>query len=293
MTQRAADANGTRDRSAPASTSSRWLLEPQARRLLLLALPMFLLGLAALVGPWLAPLDARAPFAQPLRPPSPAHILGTDHLGRDVFSRLIVGSRWTLRAALLAAVIAALPGVLFGVLSGFFRPTLDTIISRVIDLLLAFPRLLLAMGIIAILGQGLLNVALAIGLTGIPVVARVVRSAVLAQSGQTYIEAARAVGASDLRIVWRHIWPNVIGTVLIIVTLQTGWAVLDVSALTFLGLGPALGTPEWGTMPNDGRLALRDAPWAVLAPDLALALTVLDINLFGDALRDRQARRHS
>jgi ABC-type dipeptide/oligopeptide/nickel transport system permease subunit len=205
---------------------------------------------------------------------------------------MIVGSRWTLGAALLAAAIAALPGVLLGVLSGFFRPTLDAIISRVIDLLLAFPRLLLAMGIIAILGHGLLNVAFATGLTGIPVVARVVRSAVVAQSGESYIEAARAVGASDWRIVRRHVWPNVVGSVFIIGTLQMGWAVLDVSALSFLGLGPALGTPEWGTMLNDGRLTLREAPWAVLAPGLALALTVLDINLFGDALRDRLSRRH-
>jgi glutathione transport system permease protein len=224
--------------------------------------------------------------APPLTPPSAAHWLGVDHLGRDVLSRLLFGARWTLGAALLAAIVAAVPGIVFGLLAGHFEGAVDAVISRGVDLLLAFPRLLLALGIVALSGKGLLNVSLATGLTGIPLVARVVRSAALTAQHQTYIEAARAVGARDLRIIRRHIWPNVAGTALVVVTLQMGWAILDVSALSFLGLGPPLGTPEWGTMLNEARIVLQAAPWAALVPGLALALTVLTINLLGDALRD-------
>jgi ABC-type dipeptide/oligopeptide/nickel transport system permease subunit len=154
------------------------------------------------------------------------------------------------------------------------------------DLMLAFPRLLLALGIVALSGKGLLHVAVATGLTGIPMIARVVRGAALVTRQETYIEATRALGASDGSIVRRHVWPNVAGTALVAVTLQMGWAILDVSALSFLGLGPPLGTPEWGTMLNEARIVLRDAPWAALVPGLALALTVLTINLLGDAWRD-------
>jgi ABC-type dipeptide/oligopeptide/nickel transport system permease subunit len=171
-------------------------------------------------------------------------------------------------------------------LSGYFEGPVDALISRALDVLLAFPRLLLALGILALSGKGLLNVALAVGVAGIPVVARVVRSATRAVNRQTFIEASRALGTGEAAIIRRHIWPNVAGTALVVVTLQIGWAILDVSALSFLGLGPPLGTPEWGTMLNEGRIVLRDAPWAALAPGLALALAVLTINLLGDALRD-------
>lgn len=224
--------------------------------------------------------------AAPLSPPSASHWLGVDHLGRDILSRLLFGARWTLGAALLAAIIAAVPGIPLALLAGYSRGRVDTLISRGLDTLLAFPRLLLALGIVAFSGKGLFNVALAVGLAGIPMVARMVRSAVIAARRQPYIEAARSIGARDLRIVRHHIWPNVAGTALVVLTLQTGWAILDVSALSFLGLGPPLGTPEWGTMLNEARIVLRDAPWTALVPGLALGLTVLTINLLGDALRD-------
>jgi ABC-type dipeptide/oligopeptide/nickel transport system permease subunit len=245
-----------------------------------------LLGLAALLAPWLAPADPMKPLAAPLSPPSAAHWLGADHLGRDVLSRLIFGARWTLGAGLLAALIAAVPGTMLGLLAGHHGGTLDALISRALDVLLAFPRLLLALGIVALTGKGLLNVALATGIAGLPVVARVVRGATRLVQGQTYIEASRALGSNEQDVIRRHVWPNVAGATLVMVTLQMGWAILDVSALSFLGLGPPLGTPEWGTMLNEARIVLRDAPWAALAPGLALALTVLVINLLGDALRD-------
>jgi ABC-type dipeptide/oligopeptide/nickel transport system permease subunit len=210
-----------------------------------------------------------------------------------VLSRLIFGARWTLGAALLASAVAAVPGILLGLLAGYFQGRTDTLISRGLDVLLAFPRLLLALGIVALSGKGLFNVALAIGLAGIPMVARVVRGAALVVGHQTFIEAARAIGAGHGAILRRHIWPNVAGTALVMVTLQMGWAILDVSALSFLGLGPPLGTPEWGTMLNEARIGLRDAPWAALAPGLALASTVLVVNLLGDTLRDALDPRSS
>jgi ABC-type dipeptide/oligopeptide/nickel transport system permease subunit len=251
-----------------------------------LATLLLAVGLLALLAPWLAPADPMALVAPPLTPPSAAHWLGVDHLGRDMLSRLLFGARWTLGAALLAAIIATLPGILLGLLAGYFEGPLDIAISRALDVVLAFPRLLLALGIVALSGRGLFNVALATGLAGIPLVARVVRGEALVIRRQTYIEAARALGAGDPSIIRRHVWPNVAGTALVVVTLQVGWAILDVSALSFLGLGPPLGTPEWGTMLNEARIVLRDAPWEALVPGLALALTVLTVNLLGDALRD-------
>ena len=270
----------------PSGLKPRKIRARGLRRAVLLGLFLTGLGLMALLAPWLAPADPMALVASPLAPPSVNHWLGVDHLGRDILSRLLFGGRWTLGAGLLAAVVAAVPGTLLGLLSGYFEGPIDILISRALDVLLAVPRLLLAMGIVALTGKGLLNIALAVGLSGIPVVARVVRTATRAVRRQTFIEATRALGAHDSAIIRRHIWPNVYGTALVVVTLQMGWAILDISALSFLGFGPPLGTPEWGTMLNEARVALRDAPWAALAPGLTVALTVLTVNLLGDALRD-------
>ena len=277
----------------PTRPTGRGTMARALRRAIALALLLLGLGLLALLAPWLAPSDPMIPIAPPLSPPSTVHWLGVDHLGRDILSRLLFGARWTLGAALMAATIAAVPGITAGLFAGYLGGRVDTVVSRSLDVLLAFPRLLLALGIVALSGKGLPNVALATGLAGIPLLARVVRGAVLSTRSQTYIEAARAVGASDARIVRRHIWPNIAGTTLVVVTLQIGWAILDVAALSFLGLGPALGTPEWGTMLNEARIALRDAPWAAVVPGSALALTVLAVNLLGDALRDALDPHHS
>ncbi len=252
-----------------------------------------LMGLLALLAPILAPADPTDLVTDPLLPPSLSHWLGSDHLGRDVLSRLLHGGRWTLSAALLSALVAAVPGGLLGLLAGFGGETLDELISRAIDVQLAFPRLLFALGIVALTGKGLLNIALATGLAGLPTVARMVRGATRAVRDAPYVEAARALGVGDSGLVRRHVLPNIIGTLLVVTTLQMGWAVLDVAALSFLGLGPPLGTPEWGTMLYEERVYLRDAPWATLAPGLTLALTVLFMNLLGDALRDALDPRNS
>ncbi|HHH41707.1 MAG TPA: ABC transporter permease, partial [Chloroflexi bacterium] len=248
---------------------------------------LLLTGLAVGLLPSLLHLDPLATDPQhPLAPPSPAHPLGTDLLGRDLLVRLLYGGRWTLGVGLLAAALATLPGVLLGLLSGFYEGVLDELIGRGMDLLLAFPHLLLALGVVALLGPGMGNIALATGLTGLPGVVRVVRSATRTVSRQPYILAARAVGVGHLRLLRRYLLPNVAGPVLVMATLQLGWAILNVSALSFLGLGPPLGTPEWGAMLNEGRTYLRTAPWIAVAPGLALSLTVLAVNLLGDGLQE-------
>ncbi len=221
-----------------------------------------------------------------LLPPGPRHWAGTDMFGRDVWSRVLYGGRLTLGIASLAAIVAVLPGVFLGLVSGYFGGLLDELIGRVTDAILAIPYLLLAMLIVAVMGPGLRAVGLGIGLAGIPTVIRVVRSAVAHVRGEDYILTARAVGCTERRILLRHVLPNVTGAVIVIATLQAGWAMLNVSALSFLGLGAPPGVPEWGAMLNEGRLYLRQAPWISAAPGLALTLTILSLNLVGDWLRD-------
>lgn len=245
-----------------------------------------LIGLTALLAPHIAPVSPGAITTEPLQAPNYKHWLGSDHLGRDVFSRLLHGGRWTLRAALLASLISAVPGALLGLIAGFYGNLLDSAISRALDVQLAFPRLLFAMGVVALTGRGLTNIALATGLSGLPTVVRIVRGATRSMRDAPYMEASRALGVGDWRLIRYHLLPNIIGTVLVVSTLQMGWAILDVAALSFLGLGPDLGTAEWGAMLFQERGYLRSAPWAALSPGLALGLTVLLTNLLGDALRD-------
>ncbi len=221
-----------------------------------------------------------------LAPPSQAHLLGTDFLGRDVLSRLLYGGRLTLGVGLLAAAVAAIPGLALGLVAGYSGGWADSLISRAADVLLSIPYLLLALGIVALIGQRLESVAFGIGLAGIPGTVRVVRAAVIGIKRLTFITAARSIGATETRIVVRHILPNVAGPTLVIVTLQVGWAILNASALTFLGVGVPPGVPEWGAMLNEGRLYLREAPWVAVSAGTLLTLTVLSVNLVGDGIRD-------
>jgi peptide/nickel transport system permease protein len=220
------------------------------------------------------------------QPPGLDHWAGTDAFGRDVWSRLLYGGRLTLGIALLATLVATLPGVSLGLLAGFYAGWVDGLISRLNDVLLTIPYLVLALGIVAMLGPGPVNVALGIGLAGIAGMVRVVRAAVIGVRRRPYVLAARAVGCTNHRIVLRHILPNVAGPIWVITTLQVGWAVLNVSALNFLGVGVPLGVPEWGAMLNEGRLYIYEAPWLAIAPGTLLTLTVLAVNLVGDGLRD-------
>lgn len=243
--------------------------------------------LVAALAPFLTPYKPRAVSpANQLQPPGREHWAGTDLFGRDVFSRLLYGTRISLVVGVIAVVIAALPGTLLGLLAGYYEGWVDEAISRLMDVLLAFPGILLALSIVALLGTGLLNVTLAVGIAGIPGYTRLVRSSVLTIKRKPYVRAARTIGCRDSRILFQHILPNVLAPVIVLATLNVAWAILNASALNFLGLGVELGTPEWGAMLNEGRGYLRDAPWVSVAPGLTLTLTVLAINLLGDGLRD-------
>lgn len=242
---------------------------------------------ASLAAPLLSPHDPTTMDpARQFLPPSWEHPAGTDLFGRDVFTRVLYGGRFSLGIGLLAVVIAAIPGTALGLLAGYYGKLVDTFVSWLVDVMLAFPSILLALALIAVLGTGAANVVLAVGIAGIPQYARLVRGQVLAARRQPYVRAAWTVGCTHTRILVRHILPNVLGPLIVLATLDVGWAILNASALSFLGLGVQPPTPEWGAMLNEGRGYLRDAPWVTTAPGLAIALTVLGVNLLGDALRD-------
>jgi len=221
-----------------------------------------------------------------LQAPSGKYLLGTDLLGRDILSRLIHGARISLRVGLVSVGIAAMAGTTLGLLAGFYGRWLDLVVMRLIDLMLAFPNVLLALAIIAILGPSIFNLMIAVGISATPGYARLVRGSVLSAKENVYVEAAVAVGATDGLIIWRHILPNVLAPIIILATLGMAGAILTGAALSFLGLGVQPPTPEWGTMLSDGRNYLRKAWWITTFPGLAIMMTVLAINMLGDGLRD-------
>jgi ABC-type dipeptide/oligopeptide/nickel transport system permease subunit len=241
----------------------------------------------AVAAPWLSPHD---PLAQDLSarllPPAPGHALGTDDFGRDVLSRVVWGSRVSLRLGLVAVLIALLVGGTVGLLAGFYGGWFDLVGMRFMDLMLAFPSILLAIVVVAILGPSLTNAMIAVGVMAIPQYARIVRASVLSVRGLEYVQAARALGASDARLIARAILPNVLGPVLVTASLGLATAVLDAAGLSFLGLGAQPPTPEWGSMLSQGRELVLIAPWVLTAPGVAVFLSVLGFNLVGDALRD-------
>lgn len=261
-----------------------------------LAAISFLAGLVILLiaAPALTPYDPLAMLpGQQFLPPQAKHLAGTDLFGRDIATRLLYGGRLTLSIGVVAVLIAALPGTALGLIAGYYGRWSDRLITWLVDVMLAFPTILLALTIIAALGPGMPNVILAVGIAGIPNYTRLVRGQVLAARRQPYVRAAVTVGCSDLRILLRHILPNIFGPILVLATLDIGWAILNASALNFLGVGVQPPRPEWGAMLNEGRGYLRNAPWVSAAPGLAITLTVLAVNLLGDCLRDALDPRRS
>jgi peptide/nickel transport system permease protein len=243
--------------------------------------------LLAVLAPELSPHNPLAIQPSLARvPPRPGYWLGTDDLGRDILSRLLYGARDSLLIALGSVTVGALVGTAMGLVAGYAGGTLDWVGMRVVDVLLSIPAIVVALVVIAILGQGLADLILAIGVGEVPVFARTVRGTVLGLRSREYVEAAQAAGASHLRIVLRHILPNAIGPILVLATLDMGVAILSAAGLTYLGLGPPPPAAEWGSMLNEAQNFIPGAWWMAVFPGLAIMVTVLAFNLLGDALRD-------
>lgn len=245
------------------------------------------LVLIAIIGPYITPYDPISTnMAQSLRPPSSAHLFGTDQLGMDIFSRVIAGTRVSLTVGLLAVSIALTIGIILGAVAGYAGGWLDSVIMRVMDMMLAIPSILLAITLMAALGKGIDKAVIAIGLVSIPEYARIVRGNILSIKENDYIAAARVVGNTDFRIIFRHILPNALSVIIVRATLGISSAVLDTAALGFLGMGVQPPQAEWGDMLGRARGFIFQAPWTLLYPGMAITLTVLAFNLLGDGLRD-------
>lgn len=246
-----------------------------------------ILILAAILAPVITQYDAT--IINPpdrLQSPSMDHWLGTDPFGRDLYTRVVYGARISLPIGIIAVFISASFGIVLGLVSGYYGRITDNIIMRLIDIMLAFPGILLALVVVAILGPNLRNVMIAVGIGGIPRYTRLIRGSVLASRELQYVEAARVVGVPDRTLLLRHILPNVIAPAVVLSTLSVGSAIIAAAGLSFLGLGAQPPTPEWGAMLADGRQFLRTDPWVTTVPGIAIMLTVLSVNLFGDGLRD-------
>lgn len=241
----------------------------------------------AIFAPWIAPMDPiEISVTSRFLPPSSYHWFGTDQLGRDVFSRVVFGTRISLLVGISSTVIGAVFGVGFGVVAGYFGGKIDAVFMRFMDVMLAFPGILLALGIVAVMGSSTLNTIIAVSIFAIPGFARVTRGSVLGVKKLEYIEAIRAVGAKDSRIILRHVLPNVMSPVIVQATLYVATAIVIAASLSFLGMGTQPPTPEWGTMLASGREHVRQAPHLTMYPGLMILIVVLGINLIGDGLRD-------
>jgi ABC-type dipeptide/oligopeptide/nickel transport system permease subunit len=248
---------------------------------------LLLLLLAGLLAPLIAPYDPNATDLRlRLAPPSWEHWFGMDHLGRDLFSRAIYGARISVLIGVISVGIALLGGMPLGMAAGYAGGRVDRVLSAVIDFLLSFPPLLLAILVIAIFGPGLRNAMIAIGVSLVPVFARLIRAEVLRVREEVYVEAVRALGAPHPRVLWVHILPNSLPPIIVQVTLSMATAILSASYLGFLGLGAQPPTPEWGAMLNEGRRYLRSAPHVSIFPGTVIVIAILAFNLFGDGLRD-------
>ncbi len=270
-------------------SAARQALKRFARNRLALAglVLIAILTVMAVFAPWLAPYDPIQQNYDALsQAPSRLHLFGTDNLGRDVLTRTIYGARVSLSAGVVAIGLATLTGLIFGMIAGFFAGMVDEIIMRVVDAMLAFPFLVLAITLAAVLGPNLQNAMLAIAVVSAPVFARLARGQVLSERERDYVQAAQALGSSDWRIVTQHLLPNIAGPIIIQASLSVAGAILAESSLSFLGLGVQPPTPSWGEMLNTARGYLRDAPWTAIAPGSLIFISVLAFNLLGDGLRD-------
>jgi glutathione transport system permease protein len=249
---------------------------------------VLLLVLLAIFAPWIVPYDAENFFDYDRLNalPSLQHWFGVDPLGRDIFSRILMGARVSLTAGFVSVAVGAVIGTLLGLVAGYYEGWPERIIMRICDVLFAFPGILLAIGIVAILGGGMTNVIIAVSIFSIPTFARLVRGNTLALKHLTFIEAARSIGAPDRTIIARHIFPGTIAAVVVYFSLRIGTSIITAASLSFIGMGAQPPTPEWGAMLNEARADMMTSPHVALFPSLAIFLTVLAFNLLGDGLRD-------
>lgn len=252
---------------------------------LVVLLPILVATIAPSV---LAGLDPNSQdLAASLQYPGTEHFLGTDKLGRDVFSRIVFGAQPTLLGAVVVVLISGFIGIPLGLVAGYYGGRIDALIMRILDALLAFPALLLAILVVATFGRGLGTVVIALGVIYVPAMARLVRSVTLVQRSLAYVDAGRALGFSDGRILFRHILPNLVAAVVVQSTIDLAYAILDIAALSFLGLGQQPPDPDWGSMLSDGRAYLLQNAWPAMSAGLAIMFTVVSFNLVGDGLRSQ------
>lgn len=251
--------------------------------LIILALIFLLAIFADFIAPY--PYDMQD-YSVTFQGPSIQHLFGTDNNGRDILSRIIYGTRVSLQIGFISLLGGALVGCLLGAIAGYFGGVVDTVIMRFNDILMAIPRIVLAISIASALGPGLTNAMIAVAISSVPNFARIVRASTLTIKDQEYIEAAHCIGAKNSRIILCHIFPNVLAPIIVQATLGVGTAIILAASLSFLGLGVQPPTPEWGSMLSAARTYMRDYPYMVIFPGLAIMVTVLALNLFGDGLRD-------
>lgn len=276
---------GTAERRQASSWA--WLSRLRRHRFAFVGLILLtLVTIVAILAPLLAPHDPtviRAPLR--LQSPSSAHLLGTDYLGRDVLSRLIYGARISLAVGAATVIFCNVAGILVGLIAGYYR-RLDNPLMRVMDAFMAFPGILLALGIMAVLGPSIINIVIALSIVYTPRVARVVRSSVLSIREMDYVEAARALGGGDARLIFRHILPNCVAPIVVQGTFIFAYAVISEASLSFLGVGASPEVPSWGNMLSEARQYLRSEPMLAILPGVAIMIVVLSLNLLGDGLRD-------
>jgi glutathione transport system permease protein len=284
------------DAAAPAATGERvrtpwtefWRKFRKQHVALAAGAFVLLLVVLAILAPLIVPFDAENFFDYDTlnSPPTLKHWFGVDPLGRDIFSRILMGARISLTAGFVSVAVGAVIGTLLGLVAGYYEGWWDRSIMRLCDVLFAFPGILLAIAIVAILGGGMSNVIIAVSIFSIPTFARLVRGNTLSLKHMTYVESARSIGASDATIVLRHIFPGTISAVVVYFSMRIGTSIITAASLSFLGMGAQPPTPEWGAMLNEARSVMMTAPHVALFPAIAIFLTVLAFNLLGDGLRD-------